>query len=370
MQNEIVNPLSQAPALSQNAVAEAVTAAEYLQVLMDALGKCPPRQRHKDETSLRTFQRWLLGAGQNTNGSLRVDETMLAQMRDQMRTGQFRQISGKKYASATIRQTSSTIVRLHNTCVSLSQKVARPLVSVSTYERLSFINSLSEATRQALTWFEKNGTHAVAPGRKGPALLTAKSRMLALDEALGLLRALKVTGLEDITEAMAAEYHGPPDHDSEVYRRRIRQMNAVKPLYRSCQEQGLLPANPLTKIPNHTFGDYATRDFLEPEQVKKLLDLKSLGTKGTTAEEKDAYWQRATDRLACLLYYDTALRRTELVNLRRNQVRRSSSGQYEILLRPENQKMVGKAGVTLSIVYPQTNQLLHDYLRACPAVHK
>jgi site-specific recombinase XerD len=168
-----------------------------------------------------------------------------------------------------------------------------------------------------------------------------------------VLRRLNLNGLELVTGQHVQQFLGSPDPNDSGYRRRVRTLHNLRPVYRSCAAHGLLPDDPLKDITNRTFDAYAQRDFLPPDELARLRDL-------TTVDMDN--WQQVRDRLVCLLYADTALRRTELANVDSSQVHRLPDGNCEIILRPAGQKMTGKPGVNQQILYPETQKLLDFYL--------
>ena len=356
MKGEIRNPLALAERTRQRAVAPGVSAEEYLAILRDSVPGSSGKQKYKQSTGLHTFRRWLRLRGYLESDEFQIDEEHLFGMREEMRSGAFRKRDGRWYAKAACRYVPSSIVRLHNSAYKVSPVIERELVNMMSYERYRYFNTLTDTTLKALVWFERNATHASA--RKGtgraPRLLTVSTRNAGVNQASAILRQLGLQGLEEITEDHVDDFLGLPDADDPGYRYRVRMMGALKPVFRSCVERGLLPRNPVLHTPNDTFDTYAHRDFLPPDQLGKLLDLQ-------TVDRSDL--RQVRDRLLCLLYVDSALRRNELAGLELDQFRRCEDGTYEIWLATENQKMSGKPAVILPLLYPQTQELLELYLR-------
>jgi integrase len=353
MKGEIKYPLSMAAQVRQGAVAPGVSAAQYLAILRDSVDGSPGHQKYKTSTSLYTFERWLSARDRLDQPDFDISEELLLSIRNEMKTGGFRQRNGRWYGKATISNLQSSVIRLHNRAFGTDPRIRRELINLVTYRRYRYFNDLSETTRAALVWFELKATHASRGRGNARTLLTVTARNAGIDEAFALLRRFGIRGLEDITEERIAEFIGIPDANDPGYRTRVRELTFLRPVFRACCEQGLLSSNPLSDTPNDTFDSFATRDFLPPGELNRLLDLESL-------DKRD--WRQLRDRLLCLLYVDTAMRLNELAGLELDQVRKCEDGTYEVWLWPENQKMGGKPSAMLPILYPQTQELLEAYL--------
>jgi len=143
------------------------------------------------------------------------------------------------------------------------------------------------------------------------------------------------------------------------YRRISRSLHNAACLFRFCVRKCLLPNNPLAHVDNSSFANYATRDFLPPDQLEILLDIQ--GLKGGAPVDLNNELS-VRDRLTALLLVDLALRRSELASLSWDNVQHNREGDGCLIqLAPENQKMATKAAIALPILYPPTQKLLERY---------
>ena len=339
MKGRIVSTAAELTVLRQPAVAPATALADYIA----ALARCTLAE--KEKVSLRLFERWGTSLAQPQD--LSQGEALIARFSDDIEHGR---IAGKrgKYRSM-MRQAPGAIYALHNRAVTKGEAgFHRALLPRKTVQRLSRLAGLTPATQTALAWFLEKG---MMPAGKGKAAkpLTAKSRRSSYYAALQLLEALHLAGLELVTRELVPEL-SPDDPNFKTMSRILHTASAV---YRACVGRGLLTVNPLTDVGHSIFDNDAVRDFLAPAELAKLLDL-------GTVDLKNA--RQVTDRLVCLLYVDSAVRRDELAGVTLADVRERDDG-YQIVLQPEVQKMQGKAVAILDLLYAQTNQLLGHYLR-------
>lgn len=351
MKGHIPHPLRQARALLTPAVTVGTTAGAYLDMLASAAGDCRAAQ-----VALGTFRRWLK-ARQTRNDSMTVDENLFAELIHDMERGSIKPIRKRhrqrKYG-VSVKQVPVRIYELHNAQVGKDPRFLRRLVDFRSIDRYRFFLDLTPLTQEALIWFEEEGVRT-KKARMGGLPLTVATRLASITDAFCLLRRLKLTGLEQVTEEHVRGLVPKTGPEDPEYRRVVKLLNAVKTVYRACVEKGLLEHNPTNVIPHNAFTAYGTRDFLPPEGLARIRNT------GTDAQELRNP-ERLVDRVILLLLTDTAVRRSELASLERNQLRKGSGG-YEIDLRAQNQKGAGKAAVVLPILYPETTDILDRYLR-------
>ena len=333
--------LADAELIGTPAVAPGTTGAGYIAALRTATVD------NKQPDSINVFERWIARRF-NLTADLAMDETLLDRFRQEIRSGKFRNQSGQRYVSLA-QQAPTDIRTLHNK--SVGEVVLRKLVDTRQYARLKFIASLTPVTRKALAWFHTSATRHTRNGK--PQLMTQATRDGALGDMLDLLGRVQAMGIEQITPEHVRQFLPEPDDDDPLYRRAARLLHGASTLVRACVRQGLLKANPLGDCDSSTFAGQAQRDFLPPGEFDRVRDL-------STVAMDDA--QQVRDRLVLLLLVDTALRRNELAAVETANVR-SVDDSYQITLRPEGQKMRGKAAAYLGVLYPETAQLLGHYLQ-------
>jgi integrase len=321
---------------------------DYVAVSRNGVSLLPKSEHGKARTALNIFERWVVESSE-----LRVDEALFVAWQDDIVSGRFRKQNGEKYSSAT-KKMVGLLMRLHNACVNGEPRFLRELIDLRSYSRLSRFLSLTPVTQKAMLWYESSGCRP--PKTNGQRRLqSVRTRIGAIHEALLFLDRICSNGLEEISSEMAQKYLGHPDENDEEYRRRYRSLHNLNALVQSCCNEGLLPSNFLGKVAgNQIFASYAQRDFLPPDEQKKLLDLQSVDM------DDDRIIR---DRLLCLLFLDLALRRGELASLQVDQVR-EIDGSFAFSLLPENQKMTGKPRTEMPLYYNQTGELLKKFLES------
>ena len=279
-------------------------------------------------------------------------------MHDDMVSGKFRNEQGKPFTAFTTRMWGG-IVRLHNGLAGRDTRFTRELVSQRRYAMFTYFRSLTPTTQEALVWFVQNATKAKSR-RHGTrrVIMTEATRSRGIEAIFGLLRQLDVNGIELVDHKVLKPLLATPDHGNSEYRSIARDVHDARPVYRCCIEQGFLTENPLEGVPDDRFDEHAKRDFIVPTDLDKLLDLGSIDM----ADD-----QQVRDRLVCLIYVDTGLRRDELASLKLDQVRRNDKG-YWLHLKPENQKGQ-KPAKSLPLLYDSSEKLLAHYLKAIRPKH-
>ena len=348
MKGRIDRPLREAFSLREPAADRGMTADEYVARLSAVAGT-----GRAARVAVATFRRWI-DSRQSIGDPLVVNEDLLCLFAYDMEAGVFKPLRKRRTYRSSVRQVPMRIALLHNTLVGSDPRILRRLVDMRSLERYRFFLSLTPPTQEAMMWFDEEGLRA-RRSRMGGLPLTVATRRAAVTEALTLLRRLRLPGLEQITEADVLSLVPKTGPEDPSYQRIVHMLNAVKALFRACQERGILEANPINVIPHNAFTVYGTRDFLPPEALARIRDIE-------TAAKELRNPTQLSDRLILLLLADTALRRSELCSLERDQLRKNRGG-YEIDLRPQNQKGADKPTVVLPILYPETNKLLDDYLR-------
>jgi site-specific recombinase XerD len=352
MKGKIKYSLSESQVISTPGLVNGITGTEYLSILRQALPALTGNSAVKANLYISAFEKWLERRGL-LNSVITDLEALLYKMHEEMKNGAFRSSHGKAFHSLA-HKLRGGVANLHNSLVGHDPRLLRCLISARHYDRYRYFCSLTPQTQAALIEFERNGTRKdnKRSSRIGRPL-TEACRIQSVSEALTLMRQLKINGMENITEEQIEEYLGFPDPNNQEYRRKIRLLHSLRPLYRYCVDKGLLPHNPLNNVPDDHFNNYAVRDFIGPDALDLLLDLKSLDFKNC---------QAVRDRLVCLLYVDTCLRKSELALLTLGNVKESAPGIYAVEIKPDQQKMYDKPSVIIPILYDATQKVLRHYL--------
>lgn len=359
MKGVISHAFRDAVGITGPAVQAGTTAADYIQELRERIPNCKQADQAKLITTLPIFERWMEQSG--VSGA-QINETAIERFRSDLEKGSLLKRNGRKYNSMS-RQAPFCVVALHNTGVTESKIILRPLVDARVYPRLKAFLALTPKTQAVLTWFESNGLRAGRKGMVSKRLMTDATRQQAIYAAIQLLREVGKTGLEQVTSDDIRRITPAADPDDEEYRRVSRMLHAAHALYRSCHEHGDLQANPLSgQVDHNTFNAHAIREFIPPSDVVKLRNIGALDTNDPKAFKDKIFIQSFIDRLVTLVFVDTALRRNELASIKLAQVRKDDDGGYVIVLEPQNQKMRDKAGVSIPLLYPETNRMVGIYL--------
>lgn len=331
-----------------------VSIAEYIAVLRNAV----PPNAPKTLTSINAFERWLETRSQHQHISS-ISESVFADWANDLKTGKCLSISEKTYSSSFAQQATNETMRIHNHLVGKNPVVVRRLVNLRSYPRLLRFKKLTVTTQKAMVWYEREGRKASHRGCKGTnsnsvhEIQTEATRSNAISEAFLVLDVLKVNGLELISATDIEQYLGDYNPSSESFRRRCGSLRALKSLFRSCCDQGLLPINPLCSVPSNTFPQYSKKDFIVPADLMKIRDLSTVDFSNSN---------QVIGRMVTLCYADFAVRQNELssLNLSQTVLTMDSAGIY---LGTDNQKMHGKMGIELHPYYPETVQMLKAYLK-------
>lgn len=338
MKGSVTNIAAGAAVLRQPSVASTVTAAAYVAVL-----KLHVRSS-KEKISAYLFERWM--AAQSQPPDMTRGEGIIERFADDLRSGRVAG-SGRSYRYM-FKQAPSDVSALHNRAVAANvDGFRRALMPQMSYRHLSRLARLTEVTQIALAWFLEKGARPSAKPNGSSKPLTAATRNGATYAAIRLLEMLKLSGLEQVSRELVPE----PSSDEPSYKTMTRLLHAVSTVYRACVGKGLLTSNPLSHVSHQIFD--GQRDFLTPAMLEKLRDLSAVDLKNA---------RQVTDRLVCLLYVDSAVRKKELAGVRLDDVRQIDDG-YQIVLRPDVQKMQGKPAATIGLLYPETNKLLGIFLR-------
>lgn len=338
MKGRVTNIATGTALLRQPSVDSTVTATEYVASLKLCV------RSSKEKISVALFERWL--TTKSPTPDLTRGEEMIERFAENLRSGRLTD-RGRSY-SYMFKQAPSDVFALHNRAVvANADRFRRALLPQKSYRHLSRFSRLTDKTKEALTWFLEKGARPPTKPNGSPKPLTAATRNGAAYAALQLLELLNLSGLELVTHELVPE----PSSDETSYRSMTRLLHAVSTVYRSCVGRGLLPSNPLSHVSHQIFD--GRRDFLTPAMLEKLRDLSSVDLKNC---------RQVTDRLVCLLYLDSAVRQKELAGVRLDDVRQVDDG-YQIVLRPDVQKMQGKPAAVIGLLYPETNRLLGLFLR-------
>lgn len=349
----IPHPLSGAKTLKEPLVQPGVSWEIYLSIL----GAEAIKHHRQFGLAVEQLSKWVQ-EDYDLSVPAAINEEYLEILRARLKQGEKLGLRGKPLTRSTVRKTFTDIRLLHNWVQAADQKprkLLRPLADGRLISRFMFFNSLTEQTQKAIITFEQSATKLPYDRQ----LMTGQTRKGAIDSALLVLRRLEVEGLEQITPAHINALTADPDANNPEYRQISRSLHNASCLFRFCVRKGLLPDNPLTKVDNSSFANYAIRDFLPPDQLETLLDIH--GTKGgTKVDLNDELSVR--DRLIALMLVDLALRRSELASLSWGNVQHNREGDgCQIRLAPENQKMATKTAAVLPILYPATQELLERY---------
>ena len=350
MKRELNNPLTNAALLLTPVVVPTMTWEQYLSVLIEVSIK----HSKKHQFSFNTFQRWVKAKYQINQPAI-INESLIEQLRNELINGHIIGANGDILDPKLASQIPGNIFNIHNAAADLQTPgILRRLIDCRLVKRLSYFNSLTEQSRQAIVWFEREGRRTSSKYTRPPQVMTTYTRSQAINAAFQLMKELGVHGLEQITADMVANFTPPPDPDDKEYRCVARLIHTVSSIYRSCIQSGYLHSNPLTNVDNRIFSANARRDFLPPDQIDLARNLDTVDFKN---------WRRVRDRVVVLVLIDLSLRKNELAGVELTQVKHTADGAFQINLLSENQKMTGKSVAPLDILYPETIQLLKHYLK-------
>lgn len=349
----ISHPLSEAKILKDPLIKPDITWEQYLNILrVEAI-----KHHHQFKLAVDQLTKWIQ-EDYNLSTPATINEEYLEKLREGLKQGKKLGLRDKPLAKSTVRKTFTDIRLLHNWVQAADkkhEKLLRPLVDSRLVNRFTFFNSLTEQTQKAIITFEQSATKP--PYDK--QLMTGQTRKGAIEDAQLILRRLAINGLEQITPEHITALTANPDANNLEYRRISRSLHNAACLFRFCVRKGLLPNNPLNNVDNSSFANYATRDFLPPDQLEILLDIQ--GLKGGAPVDLNNELS-VRDRLTALLLVDLALRRSELASLSWDNIQYNREGDGCLIqLASENQKMATKAAIALPILYPPTQKLLERY---------
>ncbi len=130
----------------------------------------------------------------------------------------------------------------------------------------------------------------------------------------------------------------------------MRQLAALRSLFRWLERQGKAPASPFSAVRSPRIGKGLPKP-LPPDAARSLADA------GLRAGEERPPWVLSRDAAVLALLYGSGLRIAEALSLRR----RDAPGPSDSLT------VTGKGGKTRGVpVLPQVSRLIDDYIAACP----
>ena len=355
MKTRIPVSLSLADTISMPAVSAGLSVEDYLAILNKEASKS---NKPKAIASINSFSRWIHSDERiKDKAELIINEKLFADWMVDLKSGIFQSIKEKTYSAPFTQQAPNEVMRIHNILTEHNPLFIRKLVDLRSYPRLVRFNRLTATTRKAMAWYEREGRITPRKPKEGrlkrqDRLQTEQTRRNAISQAFTVMEVFDVNGLELIEDKAVKKYLGIYDSSSVTFRRKCRSLASLNSLVGSCCNNGYLPHNFLTSVPNDSFDEYAVKEFIVPSNLKKLQDLSTVDFNNM---------KQVVERTVCLCFADLAVRDTELSLLDLKEGRQSL-GSYGMSLAPEKQKMHGKDKCDLNLFYDSTARILKYYL--------
>lgn len=369
MKFEIVNRFSNARQILVPSVKKPFTFEEIKNLLIEAAKFVFPRSRFalphsKSLTSIRIFCRFLEFTGKT---KIVPDENLLEEFKTASEN-QFKNEKGKVYVSRNILQTVDLIRLLLNKYLYEKGLIQRQIFNRKAFKKYGRFLALSKVTQDLILDFEEDGrcihttkrfVEDTKSGKEKHKLyyqiktkrLSDYNRKSYIDKILTFLYSIHKTGVEHLTSR---------DLDSfvKVYRENNREETAkayLAALYSFIANgiaKGKLENNPFDNFHLERRTVKSREDFVMPDQIERLLDLKSLDKENC---------EKVRNRLISVLIYDTGLRASTVAQLECGDVKELPDGRYQITVKGVSLKGK-KQDKILHLLFHSTLELLRNWL--------
>lgn len=245
----------------------------------------------------------------------------------------------------------------------------RPLAAGKLRTKLKRFSALTETTREAMVWYERNGRQIRserATMQRPDGKIVRRRHYTVTGSALApypkanrldrLIFFLETIGRQCVTEVTAADCRRYLAGDAPGDDLRQRDMVELAGMFANWEHAGYLDTNPFGDVDYARTRTRIKADFISMEGIQALLDQVSVMDSLSPVEVRALTY--------CLLAYDTALRNSELraLNITDFQDNREKD-MVTVRVRSETQKGQGKLDRLMLFLFPQTKTALRYYLR-------
>ena len=368
MEIEIVNKFSDSICLSQPVCLKPFTKEKLLELLRKGVDSLAlnPRGRYKFLTAVGIFEKSIQSLNRD---SIYPDESLLQSFREDAFT-RVKKRDGKSYSQQSLKRAVDDIREILNKSLYPEKHILRKIIPSRIFNKYQRFLGLSDISQKLIVKFESDGRclniikkvfHDTKSGKEAPRLLVdLKTKKLSdlnrksyIDKVMAMLSALGINAIETIgrdeLETLLKMYRSKGKEDTaRAY------LAALYSLIGNGIGLGLLKQNPFDNFPLEKRLHKSREDFIMPDQMDKILDLKAVNLNNIDDVKK---------RLVTVLLYDTGLRATTLAQIRLQDVIGFPDGRFEINVRGLSLKG-NKGDKTLHILFQATMPLLRAWIHS------